>query len=186
MPSTYSNTDSCEAALISFLFNLNDLNDNYYDQLHLSDTKIFTICCSMNDGIGDNVFNKFYLKLLSDTTVDNEKVTTLLAYYHLTARTNEIYFNQVGTSKYLNTSYVDNHTYYNYDHIEYLFYDAYEDYQFTIVTNDTNYPLTTSDIFYINNLSGNTFYVRAKFVYASADPNSYYFSNLISFSKSVI
>ena len=185
-PYYYAHTDSCELAIISFLYNLNDLDDDANDQMHLSDTFIFSKCCLMNDGLHNNSFNKFYKTLLSDNSIDKEKLATLLSYYGLVAKPNEIYLSQSNNSTYLNTTYVDNHIYFDYDHISYLFYDASLNYQFSIESYTNSYLMSNTEIGAIQNFAGNIFYVKAKFIYASADINDYYASNLISFNKTIL
>ena len=184
-PSYFKKTDSCEACLISFLYYLNDEEDDEYDRLHLTDKQIFTVCQSMNGGTQDNIFNKFYLRLLETTDIEGEKVATLMSHYGLVASENEFFINASTTTKSIYTSYVDNHYNYDYKRILFEIYDDNKEFKFEEKSFSLKLYFTSSLLPKIQSLEGDGFYIRAAFVYED-DPNDRYYSNLVHFYKTDI
>lgn len=166
-------TDSCEDEIISFLYNLNDTNnDTTYDLLSLSDTYIFDLCCSQLP----MTFNDFYLELINDC-IDSDSLSRLLTKEGLVPSTNEINFYFNNSICNISTSYLDRHTYYDYEYVEFEFYSINKTLFMTIVGDSTNsVSLTNNQISLLNSYSSPNFYLRIKICYPTLDLNDYYLS----------
>ena len=178
-------TDSCEIAIITFLFHLNDLNnDNSFDCLSLSDTSIFSIC-KLNNVY---TFNQLY-KMLISNGIDSNSLSKLLLYCRIVPSANDVSCSIPPTNYSFTIDFADGHIYYQFNHMRLAFYNnnVLELFTFSPLYTDITFDLNQLFNLIFAQYQSNTLIVRVILVYSidpdSFEPDYYYLSPFMSFDK---